>query len=163
MRNVLLILFLLGPASLFAQCESEELLRADGVLVRNYAYQKVLENDTFRLNMALSYTQGTYNLLLKYRYLDSTLTNVRKPYGNVLLKLSDSTVVQATFITGNKDMNALRFFCQYNLNKKDLGYLEKYQVVYITLLYKKGNRREVFRLMANTDVLNRQMECVRGK
>jgi hypothetical protein len=146
-----------------AQCESEEVLRADGVLVRNYAYQKVVENDTFRINMALSYIQGEYNLLLRYRYLDSLITNPRKPYGNVLLKLSDSTVVQATFITGNKDISAPRFVCQYNLNKKDLGYLEKNQVVYVTLIYKKGKHRQLFKVMYNADIINKQLDCVRGR
>ncbi|WP_018344985.1 hypothetical protein [Cytophaga aurantiaca] len=155
----LILFFFITVLKTQAQCEFTEVLRADGSLNRNYEYDTIFLSDSMNIDMSLSFQGALRTLRVEFEYND---TLKARSYKDIYLQLEDSTIVEMQFLSSSKELANGKTTCLYDINKRDLGFLERYKIVYF-IYNRKNNTRATLLLTTNQDILIKQLECVRKK
>lgn len=155
----LIIFFFITLLKTNAQCEFTEVMRADGSLNRNYSYDTIFVSDSMNINMALSFQGALRTLRVEFEYSDTLKAH---SYRDIYLQLEDSTVIEMKFISSSKELTTGKTTCLYDINKRDLGFLDRYRIIHF-IYNRKNNTRATLHLTSNQDVLMKQLDCVRKK
>jgi hypothetical protein len=142
-----------------AQCEFNEVMRADGTLNRNYEYATVYTSDTMSMRMSLAYQGAFRTLRAEFEYSDTIRTRF---YKDIDLKLTDSTVVRLYFLSAARESSTGRTTCLYEIRQKELGYLSQFDMLFFIYKRKDGSLSSLL-LNDNRDIMKLQLNCTRKK
>jgi hypothetical protein len=156
----LILLFLGIEAQLAtAQCAFTEKFRNDGTLVKDYEAMELVHRDTLEVHLGLTFEGSLKSLRFEVVNSDSLLQKWPK---DLVLKLSDSTILSLPMLSQTKKGNNDRKIVYYKFTQRDMGYLKLYGLIAIQY-YDKDSKLKQLYIEKNQDVLIQQFNCTRQK